>query len=36
MDGKAWLDLAGETAREIRLVSRYDAASSGKGSLEGY
>ena len=33
MDGKAWLDRAGETSREIRLVSRYDAASLGKDSL---
>src|SRR2546427_11742759 len=33
VDGKAWLDRAGETSREIRLVSRYDAVSSRKGSL---
>jgi len=35
VDGKARLDLAGETSREIRLVSPYDAASLGKGSLGG-
>lgn len=30
---KTWLDRAGETSREIRLVGPYDAGSQSKGSL---